>query len=243
MAVCTLYISGLLCVWLPTFCCRNHIALACSRARALWLSASHGFRAALLLSEKQEQHALALPALEPQAGEPLRVLYIGRLDSYKRLDLLLEALSSLRTPFELAVVGDGPKREEFDRLAERLFQQTSTVRFLGRLDESAKFHQISWSDVLVLPSDTSNEAFGIVQLEAMAAGRPSLAFNQSRSGMGWVGRLSALPWSQSPEGLSEVLQRLGDQPQLRSYLSCDARRVTSLFARSIWLPLPQLGYP
>ena len=41
--------------------------------------------------------------------------------------------------------------------------------------------------------------------------------------MGWVGRLSGLPWSQSPEGLVEVLQRLADQPALRQQLSVEAR--------------------
>ena len=195
------------------------------------------------LSQQQEQFALALPVAEPAAAEPLRVLYIGRLDSYKRLDWLLEALSTLRSPWQLAVVGDGPKRAKFERFAERLSHQASSVRFYGRLDEAAKLHQLSLSYVLVLPSESSNEAFGIVQLEAMAAGRPSLAFDQIRSGMGWVGRLSGLPWSQSPEGLPEVLQRLGDQPQLRRHLSHQAReRYLRLFARSVWLrQLQKLG--
>ena len=194
------------------------------------------------LSQQQEQLGLALPVPETAAVEALRVLYIGRLDSYKRLDWLLEALSTLRSPWQLAVVGDGPKRAQFERLAERLSLQTS-VHFYGRLDEAAKLHQLSLSDVLVLPSESSNEAFGIVQLEAMAAGRPSLAFDQIRSGMGWVGRLSGLPWSQSPEGLPEVLQRLGDQPQLRRHLSHQAReRYLRLFARSVWLrQLQKLG--
>ena len=194
------------------------------------------------LSQQQEQLGLALPVPETAAGEALRVLYIGRLDSYKRLDWLLEALSTLRSPWQLAVVGDGPKRAQFELLAERLSHQSS-VHFHCRLDEAAKLHQLSLSDVLVLPSESSNEAFGIVQLEAMAAGRPSLAFDQIRSGMGWVGRLSGLPWSQSPEGLPEVLQRLGDQPQLRRHLSHQAReRYLRLFARSVWLrQLQKLG--
>ena len=75
-------------------------------------------------------------------------------------------------------------------------------------------HRLPHPDVLVLPSDRSNEAFGIVQLEAMAAGRIALAFDQPRSGM-LVGQLSGLPWSQSPAGLVEVLQRLADQPQMK----------------------------
>ena len=112
------------------------------------------------------------------------------------------------------------------------------MRFFGRLSEDAKMDQLEMSDLLVLPSDCSNEAFGIVQLEAMAAGRPALAFDHPRSGMGWVGQLSVLPWRQSPEGLADVLQRLADQPQLLRLVSEKAReRYIKLFARSVWLQL------
>ena len=62
------------------------------------------------LSRQQEQLGLALSVPRAAAGEPLRVLFIGRLDSYKRLDWLLEALVKLTTPWQLSVVGDGPKR-------------------------------------------------------------------------------------------------------------------------------------
>ena len=88
----------------------------------------------------------------------------------------------------------------------------------------------------MLPSDRSNEAFGIVQLEAMAAGLPSLAFERSRSGMGWVGQLPGLPWSQRPDDLHAVLQRLADNTELRNQLGQQARkRYQELFARSVWL--------
>ena len=177
------------------------------------------------------------------AGEPLRVLFIGRLDSYKRLDWLLEALVKLTTPWQLRVVGDGPKRLHFEELARGLSPEALPVRFLGRLPETAKLRQLAAADLLVLPSDRSNEAFGIVQLEAMAAGRISLAFNQPRSGMGWVGQLPGLSWSQSPEGLTEVLQRLAHQPAFRQHLSVQAReRYCNLFARRVWLErLQRLG--
>ena len=195
------------------------------------------------LSYKQEQACMALPPPSARAGAPLKVLFIGRLDTYKRLDWLINAMASLRSPWRLAVVGDGPKRGEFEALAHHLFPNVSPVNFHGRLSEPAKLQQLAEADVLVLPSDCSNEAFGIVQLEAMAAGRPSLAFVRPRSGMGWVGRLSALPWSQSPKGLVEVLQRLADQPELLPLLSVEARmRYQRLFARSVWAEqLEQLG--
>ena len=200
------------------------------------------------LSEQQEQLSLALPFREARIGEPLRVLFIGRLDTYKRLDWLLEALAQLTSPWSLVVVGDGPKRSFFEHFYQRLFHKDSEVHFLGRLSEIDKLDQLSAADLLVLPSDRSNEAFGIVQLEAMAAGRIALAFDHPRSGMGWVGRLSGLNWSQSPEGLAEVLQLLADEPALRQRLSEQAReRYRTLFAREVWMQqlqqLHRLGDP
>ena len=142
---------------------------------------------------------LALHVPVVRAGEPLRIVFIGRLDSYKRLDWLFDALAQLSTSWKLVVVGDGPKRFRFEQLADRRFGHVSPVSFLGRLSEAAKFEQIAAADLLVLPSSCSNEAFGIVQLEAMAAGRIALAFDQPRSGMSWVSSLSGLPWSHSRE--------------------------------------------
>ena len=184
---------------------------------------------------------MSVPLPVAEEGEPLRVLFIGRLDSYKRLDWLLESLAAMRSPWRLSVVGDGPNRSRFEDLAKQLFysqlqEDPELVQFHGRLPELEKQEQIAASDVLVLPSDRSNEAFGIVQLEAMAAGRIALAFDQPRSGMGWVGQLSGFQWSQSPEGLTEVLQRLADQPALRQRLSAQSReRYRTLFARGVWL--------
>ena len=110
------------------------------------------------------------------------------------------------------------------------------MTFFGRLDESAKLAKLASADVLVLPSDRSTEAFGIVQLEAMAAGIPSLAFKNKRSGMGWVGQLSGLPWSQQPDELRLVLHQLAISPTLRMTLSLEARdRYLNLFARKVWL--------
>ena len=193
------------------------------------------------LSAGQEQALMSLPLPLEKEGAPLRVLFIGRLDSYKRLDWLMESLAAVHSPWRLSVVGDGPKRSRFEHLAQQLFfnklkEDPELVQFHGRLPELEKQEQIAASDVLVLPSDRSNEAFGIVQLEAMAAGRIALAFDQPRSGMGWVGQLSGFQWSQSPGGLAEVLQRLADQPALRQRLSAQSReRYRSLFARGVWM--------
>lgn len=201
----------------------------------------HPDRVAVLsccLSTEQEAGALALPERLTGPERPLQLLFIGRLDSYKRLDWLLHSLVTLSHGWRLVVVGDGPRRSMFESLSRDLFsgQAEPPVQFLGRLDESAKLAQLAAADVLVLPSDRSNEAFGIVQLEAMAAGIPALAFQRRRSGMGWVGQLPGLRWEQTPETLAEVLQRLAVDSVLRCRLGQQARdRYQALFARGVWL--------
>ena len=188
------------------------------------------------LSQEQECQALAIPNRAGQQGDPLRLIFIGRLDSYKRLDWLLQSLARLEAPWQLAVLGDGPRRQAFEELSLSLLGPNAPVRFHGRVDEASKLEQLARADLLVLPSDRCNEAFGIVQLEAMAAGIPALAFQRHRSGMGWVAQLPALVWEQTPEALSAVLERLAADRALLSQLGVQSReRYQQMFARGIWM--------
>ena len=192
------------------------------------------------LSHDQEAAALVATHASAQtnASPLMHVLFIGRLGSYKRLDWLLESLASVESSWSLDVVGDGPRRADFEALSAQLMasRPDGVVRFHGRLPEADKLSQLLAADLLVLPSESSNEAFGIVQLEAMAAGLPALAFQRWRSGMGWVCQLADLDWSQTPEDLPHVLQKLADDPVLRRHLGVQARlRYQQLFCRRIWL--------
>jgi rhamnosyl/mannosyltransferase len=115
-------------------------------------------------------------------SEPL-VLFVGRLVYYKGVDVLLEALR-LTERARLAVVGVGP-------LAPRLIEQaarlgvTERVKFLGPVSDDRLRSMYKCARFLVLPSVASSEAFGMVQLEAMAAGRPVIA-TDLRSGVPYV---------------------------------------------------------
>ncbi len=165
----------------------------------------------------------------------LRLLFIGRLDSYKRVDWLIDACAATGA-VELHVIGDGPLRSRLERQTqgEGIIK---AIIFHGRISEHEKLDLLRNSDLLVLPADCSNEAFGIVQLEAMACGVPALAFDLPRSGMAWVGGLkTVLGFPQlTREDLTGLIQRFAKDPQLLAEASRAAeRRYWSEFSRQIW---------
>lgn len=165
----------------------------------------------------------------------IRVVFIGRLDSYKRVDWLIEALESMPTPWKLSVVGDGPKRKYLESYAISRLGCGNNIRFYGQVNEQFKLKVLMDSHVLVLPSDRCNEAFGIVQLEAMASGIPALAFDYLRSGMAWVSEIGAFPWSRQPLDLSQALSKLLNEDLYNQACQESRKRYMSLFANEVWV--------
>ncbi|GEL18868.1 glycosyltransferase [Pseudonocardia asaccharolytica] len=105
--------------------------------------------------------------LRPCIDRPLRVLFVGQMRPYKGLEWLLPAVAG-QPGIELTLVGDGRHRQDYERLAADL--NASNVRFLGRVPDEALHHEYDRNDVVVLPSVTQAEAFGLVVLEGMASG-------------------------------------------------------------------------
>ena len=102
-------------------------------------------------------------------GEGKKVLFLGRLERRKGLEVLLQAMTRLRdADVELVVAGSGPQEKEMKGLAERLLVN---ARFLGRVDDGTKAGLFKRADVYCAPA-LGGESFGIVLVEAMAAGTP-----------------------------------------------------------------------
>lgn len=102
------------------------------------------------------------------AGRPL-VFSLGRHVDYKGFDVLLKSLQS--TSAYLVSGGEGPRTLELKAQADSL-GIGERIEFTGRLvdkDVAAYYHAC---DIFCLPSVTPNEAFGIVQIEAIACGKP-----------------------------------------------------------------------
>jgi rhamnosyl/mannosyltransferase len=99
---------------------------------------------------------------------PLRVLFVGQMRPYKGVESLLSAVVGCHG-IELILVGGGDRLDEYRLLAAELDGGTD-VRFLGRVSDDELLAQYDRSDVIVLPSVTTAEAFGLVVLEGMAEG-------------------------------------------------------------------------
>lgn len=113
-----------------------------------------------------------VPHLRPTTGEqPLsEIIQVGNLIPSKRVDVTIRAFAQLRKTWpdmRLTVVGRGPLRADLEALCEELGVQKH-VRFLGQIPNEEVFHRMCESGFFVMVSKP--EGFGIVYLEAMAAG-------------------------------------------------------------------------
>ncbi len=98
---------------------------------------------------------------------PRLVLAVGRLVDYKGFIYLVEAMRWVDAT--LLLVGTGPLIAELKDAAQR-FGVNEKIKFLGKVESLQKYYKAS--SIFVLPSISRAEAFGLVQLEAMASGLP-----------------------------------------------------------------------
>ena len=121
-----------------------------------------------------DRFASAEPFEELRDGT-LNILFVGRFEERKGLIHLLKAYHRLRkrkVDARLLVVGAGPKEREYRRYVG--LRGIRDVEFLGRVDDADKVRYFASADIYCAPN-TGQESFGIVLLEAMAAGVPIVA--------------------------------------------------------------------
>jgi rhamnosyl/mannosyltransferase len=110
------------------------------------------------------------------------LLFVGRLRYYKGLDYLVQAMQRIEAT--LLVVGTGPEGEHLRALTAEL-GLSDKIHFLADVGDDALVTYFQAADLFVLPSSHRSEAFGIVLLEAMAAGTP-LITTELGTGTSWV---------------------------------------------------------
>jgi rhamnosyl/mannosyltransferase len=167
--------------------------------------------------------AEAAARLRAGVGQRTILLNIGRLVPYKGQRYLIEAARELDAVVWL--VGDGPLRLELEAVA-RQAGVSDRVIFWGGVDERQLTAMLHACDVFVLPSITVNEAFGLVQVEAMASGKPVVCC-ALRSGVPFVNQHGVTGLVTPPadaSALATALRRLTSDPPLRATFGAAARR-------------------
>jgi rhamnosyl/mannosyltransferase len=157
------------------------------------------------------------------------LLFVGRLVPYKGVDVLIDAMRGVEAT--ALIVGDGPLRAELEARAASA-GVAARVRLLGNLDDEEVVAQLHACDAFVLPSLTRQETFGVVQLEAMACGRPVVSTNLE-TGVPWVNQhevTGLIVPPGDPASLAAACRRLlADAGLRRRYGRAGIDRVESQF--------------
>ena len=95
-----------------------------------------------------------------------KITFVGRLVRYKNVDSIIKALSNIEEDWELNIVGDGAQEEELKKLSKRL-KCDEKINFLGRISRDDVMDVLQDTHIFIMIS--TNEVFGLVYLEAMAA--------------------------------------------------------------------------
>jgi glycosyltransferase involved in cell wall biosynthesis len=167
-------------------------------------------------------------------GQGLKIAFVGRSCTYKRIDLLIRAFACSRAS-ELYLIGHGDWMN-LQLLADSIVPASKKVFFLGCLEEAEKIRILATCDMHVLPSFSSNEAFGIAQLEAMACGLAACSPQIPKSGMCWVNGTASI----SCDGdvvvsIADAINQLNDPSIRLSIKAACHHRYHEMFSRRAWL--------
>jgi len=155
------------------------------------------------------------------------VLCVCRFYSRKRIHVLLRAAALLRArvpELQVRIVGGGPEAGRLRRLWREL-RLEGTVRWLGDVTANQLAAEYNGGDVFCLPS--VQEGFGIVFLEAMAAGKPIVATRAAA--VPEVVHHGVLVEPENDEALADAIEKLYGDSQLRASLAEHGRRDVERF--------------
>ena len=158
-----------------------------------------------------------------------RVLFSGRFAYFKGIPNLLNAMALL-PEYSLIMVGDGKKRQETEEQIDRLGLRDRVV--LAGL-QTGEFYRAFFhvADIFAFPS-TWPESFGIVGLEALAAGLP-LVTTEIWAGSSYYNedeKTGLIVPPQDPKALAEAIKRILSNPELHKMMSENARKRADKFA-------------
>ncbi|MBU4450758.1 MAG: glycosyltransferase [Actinobacteria bacterium] len=163
------------------------------------------------------------------------ILFVGRLIYYKGLEYLIQAMKNVDA--KLLLIGEGYLKERLQRVVGELGIEDK-VFFLGRVSDNEIIAYYHACDIFVLPSIAKTEAFGLVQLEAMACRKPIVNTNLP-TGVPYVSQNKITGLTVPPkdaEALAGAINILFKDESLRKkYGENGKRRVEKEFTKKIMI--------
>ena len=142
------------------------------------------------------------------------IFFCGRYEPRKGLEVLLQAMSHVPADVTLWIASDGIGIDDL----QNTYGADSRIKWLGRISEEDKLNRLARCSVFCAPS-LRGESFGIVLLEAMAAGAPLVASNISGYNNVASNDVNALLVEPgNPVELAKSIMRSCDEPELRHTL-------------------------
>jgi len=178
----------------------------------------------------------AAPYREPEAGEPVRLLFVGRAEHRKGFDTIAQAAAILGAEadrgeipaFEIVLVGV----PEGDLPADLAPSARARMRALGRLPEGELATRYAEAHAVLAPS--RYESFGLVYQEGLAYGRPMIASLEDASAREFVGDTGAGRMARRNTGpdLADAMRPVIEDPATRAQLRAKALLAAGRFTRA-----------
>ena len=134
------------------------------------------------------------------------ILSVGRIESVKRIDLIVRAMAQFDETLQLVVAGDGTQRQNVERVASEA-GVSDRVAFLGAVDDDELLDL--YADALAVAYPPFDEDFGYVTLEAFLARKPVVTCSDSGGPNEFVvDGVNGFVCAPQPEELSAAISRL-----------------------------------
>jgi len=165
-----------------------------------------------------------LKRIKQEYSDKKMIFTLGRLVPYKGFEYLIKAAKDINA--YILIGGSGKLKSELEELIEKE-GVGDKVRLLGRLENTEIPAYFKACDIFVLPSVTRNEAFGIVQMEAMFFGKPLVSTNIPGSGVSWVNQNNYSGYTvepRRPDSLSKAINSILDNDDEYKRFSENAKK-------------------
>ncbi len=165
-------------------------------------------------------HGVDIQRFTPSLDGHSKLLYVGRIDPIKGLDLLIDSLRLLKRDIKLDIIG-GPSKDKNNLESIKSYAENLPVNFLGPVKHEKLNRYYKEASILVVPS--YYESFGLVALEAMASARPVIGFEDTGLAE-TVGADAGILVKRNEQNLAQAISYLIENKELRHRLGETGRK-------------------